>query len=1033
MKYFTLFFLSLVFSNGHTQPYLPTLDMNPAWAMTYQTMNFSEDYYIQLEKDTLLCGHLWTAVKNMSENQFIKGRIGYFREEGDKVFVRTTSDCSDDEYLMYDYSAEIGDTVWCGLNIGSPQLFLAPVVVGGVSSVSINRTSRKTIGAIYKPDPISFPIQFLWIEGVGDLTHPFYSLACGSHFCTESDYSFYCLYLNGNLSFSNTFNPPETCAPLIDTIFVNQNLSSGNNNGLDWNNAFFDLQSALSIADSSDIILVAKGTYVPTDNLDRTISFVIPNGVKLFGGFMGNESQFEERNILENPTILSGDIGTLSDKTDNTYHILYALGVDSTTLIDGFIIENGNADANPLSNLNARGGGLLIHTDDQRLDANPTINNCIFRNNCAGFGGAIYCNGNIGYPALQNMSNVLFEKNAAARNGGGIFKQGGITTPYASMLDCSFIENTAHTGGGVFITKTVGGQAIHDCLFFKDTSLFEGGGMFIESSGVDYKLDIRNTTFQDNFSYAGGAISIVNVGDTNADSICLFIESSLFKNNIGFLSGGGALLISHLEGFSLTSINTTAFDGNECRNGGSGIFIQTEGDSYLSVQNSIFSNNLVINGNGIGGIYYVGSGDGSFSFSNKTTISNSIFHENSDALGFITGIQGNIDLNVNNCTFYHNGTRPFIKNWDANFDTINYFNKFQISNSIIWENTPVEFLFFNNDFNNLTIHDYVINNCLVSVPDCNVNGVDACIEGMIYLQNPLFQDTLHDDFRLRGCSPAINVGNNSFLNANNVSDFDRGTRILENIVDMGAFERNSFSIAVEEIIDATCKGVLDGEVVLNVQGNAPFNYSWEKDILSGSELTNLGSGNYAIVVTDSLECTDTISVEIGTEYQLTVFASIQNASTFSSNDGAIFIDSIGGGDAPFSFVWETGDTTSSIDTLEVGFYNLIVIDANGCQKETEFEVSATDSNASREESEQIQVYPNPANDLLILQVTNKFLWNSLEVRLLDPTGRIIIEQKEQIQNSEIIIDTVKIPSGVYFLQIVAPLGKVFFKKILIVH
>ncbi|HWZ86999.1 MAG TPA: hypothetical protein VN032_12405, partial [Thermoanaerobaculia bacterium] len=92
-------------------------------------------------------------------------------------------------------------------------------------------------------------------------------------------------------------------------IFVN-GAATGANNGSSWANAYVSLQSGLTAAGSSDEIWVAAATYKPTATIDRTISFALKNGVGVYGGFNGTETQRSQRNPAVNVTILSGDIGT---------------------------------------------------------------------------------------------------------------------------------------------------------------------------------------------------------------------------------------------------------------------------------------------------------------------------------------------------------------------------------------------------------------------------------------------------------------------------------------------------------------------------------------------------------------------------------------------------------------------------------------------------------------------------------------------------------------------------------------------------
>ena len=92
-------------------------------------------------------------------------------------------------------------------------------------------------------------------------------------------------------------------------IYVDADAGDGEETGASWNDAYTDLQDALAVAGASDQIWVAEGTYVPTSTEDRAISFVINNGVKVYGGFVGNETAVWQRDIDENKTILSGNIG----------------------------------------------------------------------------------------------------------------------------------------------------------------------------------------------------------------------------------------------------------------------------------------------------------------------------------------------------------------------------------------------------------------------------------------------------------------------------------------------------------------------------------------------------------------------------------------------------------------------------------------------------------------------------------------------------------------------------------------------------
>ncbi len=199
-------------------------------------------------------------------------------------------------------------------------------------------------------------------------------------------------------------------------IYVNA-AATGVNNGAAWPDAFTTVYAALDAARYGDQIWVARGTYYPTAGADRKVSLTLKNGVQLLGGFAGTETAAAQRNWRRNATILSGDIGARNDSLDNTFRVLRGSGLDSTTVLDGFVVERGNA--NDDNGLRA-GSALLLQAEADGIVTVPVILNCIFRRNYANSGIILYGQTDNKGVCVPNLIQCRF-----TNNNGGVFIDSG--------------------------------------------------------------------------------------------------------------------------------------------------------------------------------------------------------------------------------------------------------------------------------------------------------------------------------------------------------------------------------------------------------------------------------------------------------------------------------------------------------------------------------------------------------------------------------------------------------------------------------
>jgi gliding motility-associated-like protein len=118
--------------------------------------------------------------------------------------------------------------------------------------------------------------------------------------------------------------------------------------------------------------------------------------------------------------------------------------------------------------------------------------------------------------------------------------------------------------------------------------------------------------------------------------------------------------------------------------------------------------------------------------------------------------------------------------------------------------------------------------------------------------------------------------------------------------------------------------------------NGGGTYSWSPaSSLSSTTAANpvatpTATTTYTVVVTNSFGCTasDNITVTIGSGFTL---ASAQATDqTCGNNDGTASAGTANGGNAPYTYSWNNGQTTSTATGLAAGNYTVVVTDANGC-------------------------------------------------------------------------------------------------------
>lgn len=129
-------------------------------------------------------------------------------------------------------------------------------------------------------------------------------------------------------------------------------------------------------------------------------------------------------------------------------------------------------------------------------------------------------------------------------------------------------------------------------------------------------------------------------------------------------------------------------------------------------------------------------------------------------------------------------------------------------------------------------------------------------------------------------------------------------------------------------VGSSCSSSTGSASVTVTGGTAPYTYAWSPSGGNGNSATGLAPGTYTCVITDAASCSTSVTVNISNAANLQAYVYAYPDSCPSSSGSAFAYNT--GGNAPFTYLWSTGATTSSINGLPPGVYCVTITDAAGC-------------------------------------------------------------------------------------------------------
>lgn len=225
---------------------------------------------------------------------------------------------------------------------------------------------------------------------------------------------------------------------------------------------------------------------------------------------------------------------------------------------------------------------------------------------------------------------------------------------------------------------------------------------------------------------------------------------------------------------------------------------------------------------------------------------------------------------------------------------------------------------------------------------------------------------------------------------------------------------NTVNITSQNSSSVTCYGMCNGTVNASAGGGiAPYAFTLTPSGCTSLPCPNLCAGNYTLLAKDALGCIDTNTMVIANPVALSIDTILSSPAACSScNDGSLQAN-VSGGTSPYTYSWiPSGGQSAQALNLLPGCYTLIVTDGMLCSNSSTACVSyATGLNAEFFDGLNLSVYPNPAGDLVHIELESV----EFECQLFNSLGQLVI-QTTPVRN-KLEIKLTELSSGVYTLRL----------------
>jgi len=146
---------------------------------------------------------------------------------------------------------------------------------------------------------------------------------------------------------------------------------------------------------------------------------------------------------------------------------------------------------------------------------------------------------------------------------------------------------------------------------------------------------------------------------------------------------------------------------------------------------------------------------------------------------------------------------------------------------------------------------------------------------------------------------------------------------------------NVLNLKTTVIDSVSCHGTATAKFkVSTLGGSKPYSFIWNNAV-TDSIVSNVKAGTYTVTVADANNCADKISIVVADRSLLIATITVDSTKCTTSSDGAIYVSpNESNKKKPFTYLWQTSGTDSSLKNIISGKYTVTVHDKYGCELDT---------------------------------------------------------------------------------------------------